>query len=60
MVRNYLTIGTYCPAFLAFHRSHAEFADVDYEEALGAPMATCLRTSGLHSTNTQLFKHEVL
>ena len=60
MVQNYLTIGTYCPAFVAFHRSHAEFADVDYEEALDAPMATCLGTSDLHLTNPQLFEHEVL
>ncbi|MGA9762562.1 MAG: glycosyltransferase [Gaiellaceae bacterium] len=58
MALSFLIVDTYYPAFLeTFHRAHPELAGANYEEALGALMATCFGTSDFYSKNLQLLGH---
>jgi glycosyltransferase involved in cell wall biosynthesis len=56
---SFLIVDTYYPAFLAtFHENHRELVGSDYEEALGALMATCFGTSDFYSKNLRLLGHD--
>ncbi|MGD0713771.1 MAG: glycosyltransferase [Gaiellaceae bacterium] len=59
MALSFLIVDTYYPAFLeAFHESHPELVDADYETASDALMARCFGTSDFYSKNLRLLGHD--
>jgi hypothetical protein len=56
---SFLIVDTYYPAFLeTFHQTHPELGGANYDETLGALMATCFGTSDFYSKNLQLLGHD--